>query len=157
MYRDVIKTMLSLYYFVPQKDRGKDIHEFIRQVRGDRQLSRIGFWAYFVSRWVHESGVVFLNYDQLLRDTEFCLDEIGNCIHEKPLMKRPLLPQKPDSLLSRRLGYIFSRNPVSTSILSFENREYNSSSFTDEDKLFIESEINRIDPDLNNFLSRFKS
>jgi hypothetical protein len=152
VYRDIKSTMVSLYYFIPKSERGGDIHEFIRQVRGKREFSRVGFWAYQMARWMEYEGCLLLNYTSLLKDTELSLQKIGLYLHEQPLMQIPLLPEPPKSLLSRRGNTLFSQKPSSTAIMSFEERRFSVDSFTEDDDRFIASEIASVAPGLLNHI-----
>lgn len=157
VYRDIKSTMISLYYFTPESERGRDIHEFIRQVRGKRQLSRISFWAYHVSQWMNQDNVMVLNYDDLLKETEKKLGEIGQMLRESPLMQMPLLPEPPKSSFLRRVNTFLSGNPVSTAIMSFEPRCYNVKSFNDADDEYLRAQIETVDPGLLSRTDSFES
>nr|WP_277816490.1 sulfotransferase domain-containing protein [Mariprofundus sp. KV] len=155
VHRNIKSTMVSLYYFVPESDRGGSIHEFIRQVRGKRQLSRIGFWAYQMARWLERDDVLSLDYDELLKSPERFLPSIGSFINQRPLLRMPLLPEAPKSLLSRRGAMFFSRKPTSTAIMSYESRRYTVDSFNNEDDQFILKEVEKVAPGLNSQIKLF--
>ena len=156
VFRDIKSTMISLYYFLQAYDRGGDIHQFIRQVRGKRKISRIGFWAYQASQWLNQNDVLVMNYDSLINNTEKELHRIGAFINEVPEMNMPLLPKRPKSLFARRFGTFFSKHPESTAIMSFESRLYNVDSFTNADDDYIQTQIELVAPGLLNKINQYR-
>ena len=144
----MLKTLKSLFEFYPKHVRACSYSEFIREVRGKRELSRVGFFAKHLSTWFSENNVLIVKFDDILQSPHVILDRIAEHLDEHPLYVEPLLPAKPGNRVTRKLGYLLPTEPESTAILTFRKDVLSVQDVSANDRLFIENEISHVAPEL---------
>lgn len=112
--------------------------DFLRQKQGS--VSRVRFWADFVTRWADQPDVLVMRFEDVVSDTEAVVAKLGEVLGMNPLYETPLLPER----LSKggRLADYWrrlTRDHESTAILGRPNQQAPldwREAFTDEDRQF---------------------
>ena len=150
VYRDLTKVMISLYQYSGEWNQGVGFSEFIREVRGARNLSRVGFWALHMTKWCGRENTLLINFADIIAEPLKAYAAItGFC--DLPSEHRAVqLPVAPKTLFEQRIKRFFSSKPESSGIFSFSNR-MPTVTLSNEDLDFMKQEVNEVNKSLFKF------
>jgi hypothetical protein len=145
--RDVRAVLASFYSYARTFSKTADvpITEFIRQSFCGRR-SRPVYWQEMQEHWGRKDGILQLDFDEVVKNTEETLNKTGQFLNLTPRMIKPLLPEKMTSLTKFRWQRMTAFRPESTAILgdapavSLKWQEV----FSEDDLKFIEEEISKV-------------
>lgn len=147
VHRDGKKVMCSMWTWRRVFDPTARVPfaEFIRQTDA-RGRSRPRVWAEHVAAWRAQDGVLPIEFDRIINDTNALLEEIGAFIGEPPEPATPPLPRpnttRAQSLLARLTGNLTSTNQHAAGNRPPKPEDV----FTDDDLAFFESETSWATP-----------
>jgi len=150
VYRDLTKVMISLYQYSGEWNQGVGFSEFIREVRGARNLSRVGFWALHMTKWCGRENTLLINFADIIAEPLKAYAAItGFC--DLPSEHRAVqLPVAPKTLFEQRIKRFFSSKPESSGIFSFSNKMPRVT-LSKEDLEFMKQEVNEVNKSLFKF------
>lgn len=108
--------------------------------QNDSGVSRVKFWVNHVQSWLSLPGVLLLQYDEVVKDTQATLTRLGNVFQMEPLYLKPLLPKPFKNLLASRCSRLFRIRRESTAILAPGEKDNWREAFTLSDRQFFHDE-----------------
>jgi hypothetical protein len=133
VYRDGRDVLVSLYYYMRSFDsniRDVSFSDFIRMENefdmpnSEPGLNRVEYWMFHVEGWLRQSNVFAISYENLHRDYEWTIKQLGKYLEMQPdvVMKPIELPIRHSSskvckLLSRAVRMIRPQNTGSSSAI----------------------------------------
>jgi len=141
--RDGRSVLCSLHPFVKgySEKAQCSFRDFIRQESNG--MSRCKKWANHVTEWMNTPDILFIRFEDVIKNTEATLAKIGEHLDLKPLYINPLLPK---SIQSRRESIwlaLTQLSPESTTHMNFSDqpkgKKY-TELFSPEDRAFFQQE-----------------